>query len=245
MMRINPGWTATAVSILKEVLSLSRRYPESKAAALQLLITAYAMAGNCDLARHYADQFTLLATNSPIEPVIQWTPRIWFTLGYGYEAVGEYSLSEEAYRKALSVVHLDTGRLTASMVQFNLAQVLLAEGKVDEALGLLTHARPGLNLDRYASDLLDTEAQCFILQGRIDRAWHACEEALAHPSCSDRVKAHVYFTMARVAAARGDQETAAEKAEAALTLAIKNPIARLLNRIEAFRVELSRKKEVS
>lgn len=246
MMRTHDGWALIAVAHLKEALALSRRSPGIRAKVLQTLVTVYAKSGSCDLARPYADQLLALAAETPAADIIRFVPRIWFAMGYGHEAVGEYQQAEEAYRKALETVDLDGDqKLTAAMVKFNLAQVLLALGKAAEAMDILTEVRPSLNLDRYGSHILDAEAQCLLAMEYYDQAMDLCQRALKHSSCSDRMAAHIYFTMARLFLAQGDYQQAVESAERALGLAIKNPVARLIYKIEALRIELSRKKEVS
>lgn len=245
LMLANPGWVTVAVAHLKEALAMTRRHPAERGDILQVLVAVYAMAGSSDMARRYLDQFMALAGEAATDSILRLIPRIWFSMGYAYEAAGEYRNAEDAYRRSLEVVHLDSGRLTPALVKLNLAQVLVVLGNVDAAMPLLAESRLHLDLNRFGSFLMDEEAQCYLAKGRYEDAWRSCREALEHPSCTERIQAHVYFTMARVAYAQGRYQEAVDLAERALGLAIKNPVARLIQRIEVLRIDLSTKKEVS
>lgn len=245
MLTANEGWGAVAIGHLKEALPLTRRHPAARAALLNTLVVAYALAGSYAYARPYVEQFMTLAKAHSTTEVSRWTPKLWFNLGYCYDTAGRMEEAADSYVKAIETAHLAEGGFNLGYAKHNLVQVYLAMGRVEEAHALLQAARQHLDESRFGSFVLDQEAQCLLAMGQHESARQQCRLALAHPSCTERVQAEIHLTMARIAMADGSYREAVEYADSALALAIRFPVARLINRIERLRVELQGEKEVS
>lgn len=245
MLTANAGWGAVAIAHLKEALPLTRRHPAARAALLNMLVAAYALAGSYAYARPYVEQFMELAQSHATSDVCRWTPKLWFNLGYCYDTAGKLDLAADCYAKAIATADHAQGTFNPAFAKHNLVQVYLAAGRVDEAMVCLHEARQDLDDVRFGSHVLDQEAQCHLAAGRTESARQCCRRALAHVSCTDQVEAEVYLTMARVAMVEGSIDEAKEYADRAFGLAIRFPAARLVNRVEQLRVALEGEREVS
>lgn len=234
-----------AITYLKAALTNSRSYPSDQPAILSTLISAYAMYGNHDDARQYADMYFRLAESSADPTVRQWVPKFWFNLGYAYETAAEHELAAEAYTNARETAHLAAGGFNRGLAENNLVQMYLELGRIEDAMLMMEAAKAHLGDVAEASpNLKDQEAQCLLAVGRLQEADAACLEALAHPECQKEVRAEALLTHARIQAAQGDVAQAITTAEQALDIARDVPNQRLIHKIGGFLATLRAREEV-
>lgn len=240
----NQGWVLEAVGHLKEALGLTRAYPRDQAGILTTLIAAYGMFGSCDAARQYADKFCMLLDSKAGDQVREWTPKIWFNLGYAYDAAGEYALAAEAYLRALETAPQAGGKFNAGYAEHNLVQMYLHLDRIPDAQAMLNESRKHLDMNVFGGHSKDQEAQCLLRSGRYAEARAACRAALNHPSGTDELRAEALLTLARIEDAEGNSHSAFDCAQQAQDLAIRLPNPRLVHKIGGFQKSLRTREEV-
>jgi tetratricopeptide (TPR) repeat protein len=116
--------------------------------------------------------------------------------------------------------------------------------RVDDALAMLQASQEHLKADAVGSLMKNQEALCLLALGRLDEAAAACREALAHSTCSERVRAEATFTQARLAEAVGRDQECNTLSNQALDVAIHLPHPRLCRKITVFLTSVQNRGEV-
>lgn len=240
----NDGWGLLAVGYLLEALQATEDCSGDRAAVLHALVVAYSRLGVTDFAQQYADQYFEMAGRTPDLAVQRWAPKVWFALGYAYDAVEENAKAAECYRQAREIALALPGSFSAAIAANNLVQMYLADGRVDEAHLLLKESQAELDTDLYGGHSKDQEAQCLLAMKRTAEAEALCNEALTHSSSTDDVRVEAAFTLSRIRLEQGHIQEAKELATGALDLAMRLPNGRLMRKIEGLLMTLHTGEEV-
>jgi len=244
LLRANLGWATEATVHLRQALELFKNDPVDQAPVLSTMITAYAMFGRFDMAYQYAGQFFELVEQNPDPEIRLYIPRVWFNLAYAYDAAGQYERAAEAYSQAYDEALIAPDKLNPGLAAHNLVQMLLELGRVDDALKMLQASKAHLEEGEVGSFMKNQEALYLLATGQIDDAGAACRDALAHPSCPERVRAEVLFTQARLAHALDAHQDRDRIANEALDIVIRLPHPRLSRKINMFAVAVRNREEV-
>lgn len=243
LLMSNEAESGDAIGFIKEALDFARSHPGDRATLLSLLVGAYAVFGSCEFAHRHAMEFFSLSSTHATPDVLKWTPKVWFNLGYCYDAAGDFARAADAYERARDTADLAQGTFNPGVAEHNLVQMYLELGRVDDAWSSLAKAMSHLDFHGLEDYLKDQQAQCLLASGRAEEAEATCREALALGH-SERVKPEAQFTLARAMLAQEMDEKALSTAEQALDLAISLPNPRLIHKIGGFLRTLRTRKEV-
>lgn len=233
-----------AIGNLVVALDSAADCPQDQPAILVTTIAAYGMHGSPEPAQRFADQYFELAALNRAPEIQQYMPKVWFNLGYAYDAALEYSQAVNAYCKSREAAIDMPGSFNQGLPEHNLVAMYLELGRVEDALAMLDESRNHLDHAVYGCLIRNNAAKCELALRRFQEAERYCEEALEHPSRDERGRAEVYFTMAQMQKVMGKLAEAGSWAQQALDIARSLPHPRLSHKVGGFLMALQQREEV-